>query len=306
MKLGSLFSSTASSKNMKIAVPKMQLVPAASLFVSEPNPYMFDNPSNRKTEHWTNSNWLKSRFHFSFAEYRDPNNSSFGELRVMNDDLVQPSRGFGAHPHSNMEIVTYVVDGELTHEDSTGNKESLGRGSVQYMTAGTGLYHSERNESVNNPYRFIQMWINPRRKGLKVNYGSYRGISESQIDPSSGTEDEQKNAWKHLVSDVKSNHSTPVQIHQDANIFVSEASSGSELRYSIKQNRIGYLLVVESDGGMTKVAGSVENSAASGSEEVEMSKHEALKIFGPKEITISPPNTENGKAHVLLVEMPKK
>lgn len=99
-------------------------------------PAWFGNPGNENNPKWTNANWLKSRFHFSFAEYNNPKNSNFGVLRVMNDDLVQPSRGFGTHGHREMEICTYVVNGELTHKDSMGTQESLGKGSIQFMTAG--------------------------------------------------------------------------------------------------------------------------------------------------------------------------
>ncbi len=88
---------------------------------------------------WTNSNWLKSRFHFSFAEYSSRHNQDFGVLRVMNDDLVQPNRGFGTHPHSDMEIITYIVEGELTHKDSMGTEETLGRGAIQFMTVSVSI-----------------------------------------------------------------------------------------------------------------------------------------------------------------------
>lgn len=94
----------------------------------------FGNKANEPSNpQWTNANWLKSRFHFSFAEYNNPRNQNFGVLRVMNDDLVQPNRGFGAHPHRDMEICTYVVDGKLTHQDSMGTKETLQRGAIQFM-----------------------------------------------------------------------------------------------------------------------------------------------------------------------------
>merc|ERR1719263_1909714 len=121
-------------------------VDANSLFITEPDPRMFGNgPNERSNAAWTNENWLKSRFHFSFAEYHDRSRSNFGVLRVLNDDLVQPARGFGTHPHRDMEIVTYVVRGSLTHKDSMGTSETLGRGSIQFMTAGTGIQHSEHN-----------------------------------------------------------------------------------------------------------------------------------------------------------------
>ena len=112
-------------------------IPASSLYVSEPNPRYFGNPPNpqNRPSSWTNDNWLKSRFHFAFAEnMRGPR--PWGVLRVLNDDLVQPARGFGQHPHRNMEIITYVVDGSLSHQDTMGTCETLGRGSVQFMTAG--------------------------------------------------------------------------------------------------------------------------------------------------------------------------
>eukprot|EP00494_Astrolonche_serrata_P033027 UN33296 len=161
---------------MSSSVSSLKKIAAKNLYVSEPNPIYFGNPANAlKTDlkklRWTNQNWLKSRFHFSFAEYRDSERSNFGVLRVLNDDLVQPKRGFGEHPHRNMEICTYVVEGELTHKDSMGTAESLGRGSVQFMTAGTGVRHSEKNAG-NVPVRFLQMWISPRSSGLKPNYGS--------------------------------------------------------------------------------------------------------------------------------------
>lgn len=99
----------------------------------------------------------------------------FGVLRVMNDDLVQPKRGFGTHPHRDMEICTYIVEGELTHQDSMGTKETLGRGSVQFMTAGRGVQHSEHNLHPSAPLRFIQIWIMTRQNGLPPNYGSSLG-----------------------------------------------------------------------------------------------------------------------------------
>mmetsp|Transcript_8078 Transcript_8078/g.9270 ORF Transcript_8078/g.9270 Transcript_8078/m.9270 type:complete len:265 (-) Transcript_8078:135-929(-) len=259
-------------------------IPAQSLYVSEPSPYMFGNPSNKPDENWSNANWLKSRFHFAFAEYRDPSNTNFGVLRVMNDDLVQPSRGFGKHPHADMEIITYVVNGELTHKDSTGNEESLGRGSVQFMSAGTGLYHSESNESSDTPLRFIQMWITPSQRGLPVNYGSL-----------CGDESARRNKWQHLVSSVKSKYKTPIKINQDANIQVTELESGQSITYAVGKDRQAYLLMIESTGA---------EIVQSGGEKQVLASHDALRLFGPTKIDIVAP--ESDKAHVLLVEMQKK
>ena len=188
---------------MMAASKPFKKVSNKDLFVSEPNPQWFGNPPNASEATWTNTNWLKSRFHFAFAEYSNPQNACFGVLRVMNDDLVQPNRGFGTHPHREMEICTYVVEGELTHKDSIGTQETLGPGSVQFMTAGTGVQHSEHNLSATSPLRFIQMWIVPSQRGLAPNYGSACGKSVNL-----------RNGWTHLVSDVKSAAASPVKIHQ--------------------------------------------------------------------------------------------
>lgn len=132
-------------------------VPHAQLFVSAPNPALFGNGRNTPTAAgWDAPNWLTSRFHFSFAEWGE-GKSRFGCLRVLNDDRVQPARGFGTHGHGDMEIVTYIVEGELTHQDSMGTAETLGRGAVQFMTAGQGVRHSEHNRSADKPLRFIQV-----------------------------------------------------------------------------------------------------------------------------------------------------
>ena len=104
--------------------------------------------------------WLRSRFHFSFAQYYNPENMGFGALRVLNDDLVRPGTGFETHPHRDMEIISYVVQGELTHGDSMGNRQTLKRGQIQYMSAGTGVWHSEHNLG-EDTLRFLQIWIYP-------------------------------------------------------------------------------------------------------------------------------------------------
>ena len=117
--------------------------------------------------------WLDSHFHFSFAEYYNPQNIQFGVLRVVNDDMVQPGTGFDTHPHQNMEILSYVVQGELTHADNMGNEQTLTRGQVQYMSAGTGVLHSEYNMG-KDLLRFLQIWILPDASGYQPNYGDYR------------------------------------------------------------------------------------------------------------------------------------
>jgi len=263
--------------------PSIKVISEKKLFVSEPDPRMFGNgPNDEFDPKWTNDNWLKSRFHFNFAEYYNPSNPSFGVLRVMNDDLVQPHRGFGAHPHRDMEIITYIVEGELTHEDSMGTKETLGRGSIQFMTAGQGVVHSEYNHG-DKPLRFIQTWIVPSARGLKPNYGSCSGNSEAR-----------KNQLQHLVSDINNTSvKTPVQLAQDIDAHASELELGQIVLHELPKGRQAYLLCLE---GEVSVNGS------------KLNRHDACEITGsggPIEIKATGvEDTENGKlAHLLVFTM---
>ena len=175
--------------------------------------------------------WLKSKFHFSFAEYYNPNNMGFGVLRVINDDLVNPHTGFDTHPHRDMEIISYVINGELTHGDSMGNKSTLKRGDVQYMSAGTGVYHSEHNLG-EKLARFLQIWILPDKNGNKPNYGEYRFEW-----------DERKNKWLHIVSSNEGE--AIVKVNQDVNIFALELEENNEIDYSVEVGRQAYLVQIE-------------------------------------------------------------
>lgn len=267
-------------------------ISADKLFVSEPNPSWFGNPRNLKEDlAWTNANWLKSRFHFSFAEYKNPRNSNFGVLRVMNDDLVQPKRGFGQHPHSDMEIVTYVVDGTLTHQDSMGNTGDVTRGGIQYMSAGTGVRHSEHNFG-EKPLRFIQCWISPDRRGYEPNYGQYDGDAGGRLDK-----------WQHLVSPSGHQTHTPVQVHQDIHMYVSELSSSDDgvakslPHFDLREGRMAYLLCIE---GSIKLApaGSEEASTS-------LSQHDAVEIHGGGAFSVVNSGVGGESAHVLVFEMKK-
>jgi len=265
--------------------PNVRVIPQEKLFVSEPEPEMFGNGHNKIGDPtWSNENWLKSRFHFSFAEYNEWANSNYGVLRVMNDDLVQPHTGFGAHGHSNMEIITYIVHGSLTHQDSMGTKESLGRGSIQFMTAGKGIRHTEFNHG-DQTLRFIQTWIVPTSPGLKQNYGSVSGANNAGG---------RKNQLQHLVSDVRdSSTSTPVEIEQDCDAYVAELDLGNVVRLEIPKGRMAYLLCIE--GGVT----------ANGKQLV---KHDAAEIDGKGgnlviECTHVEKTESEEVAHVLLFTM---
>lgn len=268
---------------LAMSVSSMKKIPSSRLGVSEPPPEWFGNRPNVASDSWTNANWLKSRFHFSFAEYSNPGNQNFGVLRVMNDDLVQPDRGFGEHPHRDVEICTYIVHGELTHKDSMGTAETLPRGSIQFMTAGSGVSHSEHNLSKTGSLRFIQIWLSTRQRGLRPNYGSSTGVCADRV-----------NKWAWLVGDDKDTASpAPIKINQDANIFVTEIDAGQSVAMEIKQGRQAYLLSVE---------GSV--NVGEGDNSVSLAQHDAMEIRGPAVLTFNPIATsDRDKSHLLMVEM---
>lgn len=214
--------------------------------------------------------WLQSRFHFSFAEYYNPQNMNFGVLRVMNDDLVQPQRGFDTHPHKDMEIFSYVLAGELTHGDSMGNKETLRRGDMQYMSAGTGVRHSEMNNHPTETARLIQTWIVPRQKNLPPNYGSRRFTRADRL-----------NQWLHLLGDQ--NSGAAVSLHQDANAYVSELEDGQSLRYELQPGRQAYLKVLEGEIGLGDLTLGHGDAAEIRDTAIEL--------------------TARGTAHIMLIEM---
>ena len=206
----------------------------------------------------------------------------------MNDDLVQPARGFGTHGHGDMEICTYIVQGNLTHKDSMGTAETLSRGAIQFMTAGTGVSHSEHNLNATDPLRFIQMWLLPRTRGLPPNYGS------GTLQPEA-----RHNAFAHLVADVRAKDTTnaPVYINQDANIFVSEFDEGKSVEFEVKADRQAYILCVESKG---QEGVKVEEN---GKFFANLVQHDAGEAFGPVKLNFT---GSGGGGHVLIVEMGKE
>lgn len=192
--------------------------------------------------------WLQSQFHFSFAKYRNPNNIKFGVLRVLNDDVIQPKSGFDLHPHNDMEIISYIVDGEITHKDSMGNEETLKRGEVQYLSAGNGIYHSEHNLDQQNLLRLLQIWIIPPRYNLPKLYGSKKFRHEDR-----------KNTLLEIVSSTKGE--APIQIHQDVNIYVSELDQDKEINFSINQNRQVYFVQIEGTSSINEQIINMSNGA---------------------------------------------
>lgn len=174
--------------------------------------------------------WLESQHSFSFADYYDPRHMGFRALRVINDDRVAPGRGFGAHPHRDMEIVTYVLDGALEHQDSMGNGSVIRHGDLQRMTAGTGVRHSEYNASRTDPVRFLQIWIVPSRAGLAPSY-EQKHFGEPQT----------RDRWALVASPDGSDRS--VVVHQDARILATRLSTGGSVTYARPSGRHLWLQV---------------------------------------------------------------
>jgi redox-sensitive bicupin YhaK (pirin superfamily) len=205
----------------------------------------------------SNLGWLESRFHFSFAEYRNPNNMSFGVLRVLNDDIIHGNSGFDTHPHQNMEIISYVVDGEITHKDSMGNVESLKRGEVEYLSAGDGIYHSEHNTN-SEDLRLLQIWIIPPKQNLPKLYGSFNYKKEQR-----------ENKLLKVVSSLQAN--AQVKIHQDISIFVSELDQGKFLDFKIEEHRQIYFVQIEGSS-------LINNTKLEAGDAMEITKEKLLKI----------------------------
>ncbi|HEY8224603.1 MAG TPA: pirin family protein [Pyrinomonadaceae bacterium] len=174
--------------------------------------------------------WLNTYHTFSFDQYYDPRYMGFRTLRVINEDYVAPGRGFPTHGHRDMEIITYVLEGALQHQDSMGNGSVIHPGEVQRMTAGTGVRHSEHNASQTEPVHLLQIWILPNTVGLKPGY-----------EQKNFTEDERQNKLRLIASSDSSNGS--VTVHQDVSLYASILESGAKVRHSTKATRYGWLQV---------------------------------------------------------------
>jgi quercetin 2,3-dioxygenase len=179
----------------------------------------------------TNIDWLESYHSFSFGHYYDPKYTGFGNLVVINDDIIKGGGGFGEHGHSNMEIVTYVIDGELAHRDSIGNVATIKSGEVQRMSAGTGIRHSEFNASKTNPVRLLQVWFTPANEGDKPSY-----------EQKYFSRDDKRNKLKLVVSSKGKDGA--VDIHQDIDILASVLEEGKALNYNLGK-RYAWLQVAD-------------------------------------------------------------
>jgi len=175
--------------------------------------------------------WLKSFHSFSFADYHDPAHMGFGPLRVINEDRVAPGTGFGTHGHRDMEIISYVLDGELAHRDSMGNGSVIRPGDVQRMSAGSGVRHSEFNHAQDRTTHFLQIWIEPNVTGIEPGYEEKR------------FSDADKQGRLRLVASPDGADGS-VRIHQDARMYVSRLAPGQSLSAELAAGRLGYLHLV--------------------------------------------------------------
>jgi redox-sensitive bicupin YhaK (pirin superfamily) len=185
------------------------------------------------------ADWLSTYWHFSFDHYHDPANISFGPLRVFNDDVIRGGGGFPMHPHREMEIVTYVIEGELEHRDSMGNTGRIAPGEIQRMSAGTGLRHSEYNASEGTPVHLVQLWIIPDKTGLKPSWEQKKYSEEERSGRLLAIAVPEKTAGDEA--------SGAVRIHQDATIYTSLLAPKQVVKHALAAGRRAYIFVVKGE-----------------------------------------------------------
>jgi len=189
-----------------------------------------------KDRYHADHGWLETRWHFSFADYHDPANMNWSALRVFNDDVVKGGGGFDFHPHRDMEIISYVIDGALEHRDRLGNRHVNRGGEVQVMSAGRGIVHAEHNPSPLEPMRLNQIWVLPRHKGL-----------EPRWEQKPYTFDDRHNRLFPVVSPTDAPLPGTMTIDQDATIYISSLDAGKDLAHESRPARHAYLFVIEGE-----------------------------------------------------------
>ena len=208
--------------------------------------------------------WLLARWHFSFDHYRDPNNMGFGPLRVFNHDVIQPGQGFGMHPHRDMEIVTFVIRGIVEHKDSTGGHGFIQPGEVQYMTAGTGVFHSEFNASKYEDVELLQMWILPDKKGKTPTYEQ----KEFGVEERTGK----------LLPVMSVNEGT-------STFYVSRLEPGQPVAHPLGADRRAYVFVIDGAPALNGQA---------------LAKNDSVKVSGESELRFE----SSEPAEVLFIDLP--
>ena len=218
-----------------------------------------------------NHGWLNSYHTFSFGNYYDPRHMGFANLRVINDDTVSPGGGFATHGHRDMEIVSYVLEGALKHEDSMGNGSVIRPGDVQRLSAGTGVTHSEFNASDTDPVHFLQIWVLPERDGLEPGY-------EQKAFP-----DQEKRGRLRLVGS-RDGREGSVTIHQDVDLYATLLGDGDSVGHQLAEGRKAWVQVVQGSAVLND-----ENLQAG----------DGVAIEGPADLTL----TASSEANILLFDM---
>src|SRR6185295_13796399 len=214
-----------------------------------------------------NHGWLDSHHTFSFADYYDPREMGFGALRVINEDRVAPGKGFGTHPHRDMEIISYVLEGALAHKDSIGTGSVIRPGDVQRMSAGTGVLHSEFNPSPQDPVHFLQIWIEPNEYGIAPSY-----------EQKNFSGDRKQGHLRLIASPDAADGS--VKIHQDARVYAAVLDSGDVVNYSLPPSRKAYVQVARGVVELNDNALSAGDGAkVSGEQELRLSGGKAAEVL---------------------------
>ncbi len=220
-----------------------------------------------------NHGWLDTHHTFSFANYHNPERMHFGVLRVLNDDIIAEGKGFGTHPHDNMEIISIPISGDLQHKDSMGNIAVIKEGDVQIMSAGTGIYHSEYNKNKNKPVKFLQIWIFPNQKQVEPRYDQ---ISIRDI--------EKENQFYQILSPNKEDQG--VWIHQNAWFNMGKFNKQTKINYKLNSSKNGiYVFILE---GKALIQGQKLNT------------RDGFGIWNTENIAVS----AEKDSHILLMEVP--
>lgn len=218
--------------------------------------------------------WLDAWHSFSFSGFHDPTKVHFGALRVLNDDMIIGGRGFGMHPHDNMEIVTIPLSGDLEHADSMGNVGAISKGEVQVMSAGTGIYHSERNKNIDKALKLLQIWVFPKLRDIEPRY-----------DQRSFPVEDRKNKFQTIVSPIGADDGG-MGMNQDAWFSLADLEAGLELNYTPKLSTNGvYAFLIE---GEAEINGQT------------LGRRDALGISETNEIVIK----ANKNSEILLIDVP--
>jgi len=218
-----------------------------------------------------NHGWLKANHSFSFGQWYDPDKIQFGALRVLNDDIVAPSTGFGRHPHDNMEIITIPLSGSLSHEDSMGNGSTISVGEVQVMSAGTGIFHTEKNASQSEEVCLFQVWIIPNKRNHEPRYDQIKFEFKA-------------NSLTQVVSPESDDEGT--WIHQNAWIHLAQIDKNNSITYSKKDQKNGvYIMIIEGEVNIL---------------DEKLEKRDAIGILDENETVIY----ANQSVQLLIIEVP--